>query len=151
MEQSSQDEKIIHRQRKKWECIFWESPHSRSVLSRDTSSTYINIYKTVRFYLRRIHKNNLPNRQVEKILGMCGRGPSGSKRRHILPWTSSRSESTHRSSMKAVVGSWTRKGPLSFQAAGTTLLRLGPFWYHEWNCGLYWQVITISFYYCAMV
>lgn len=50
-------------------------------------------------------KNNLPNRRVEKILGMCGRGPSGSKRRHILPWTSSRSESTRRSSTKALAGS----------------------------------------------
>lgn len=74
-------------------------------------------------YTWRICKDNLPNRRVEKILGMCGQGPSGRKRRHILPWTSSRSESTHRSSTKAVAGSWTRKGPLSFQAVDTMLLR----------------------------
>lgn len=74
-------------------------------------------------YTWRICKDNLPNRRVERILGMCGQGPSGRKRRHILLWTSSRSESTHRSSTKAVAGWWTRKGPLSFQAVDTTLLR----------------------------
>lgn len=62
-------------------------------------------------------KEGLPNRRVEKILGMFGRGSSGSKRHHILPWTLSRSESKRKSSTKVVAGSGIRTGPLSFQAA----------------------------------
>lgn len=63
-----------------------------------------------------INWRSLPNRRVEKILGMYGRESSGSKRHHIPLLTSSQSGNTRMSNMKAVVDSWTRKGPLSFQA-----------------------------------